>query len=82
MFIPNLLDTGQQQSQSVMYMLRGRKKKKGSNGSCQSLYSKIWPILSNIVAHLKGSGKEIEVKLTKGSVKEVQKKMQQTKSNC
>ena len=37
------------------------------------MHNKIWPILSNIMAHLKGSGEEIEVMLTNGSDKEVQK---------
>ena len=50
-----------------------KKKKESSNEPCQSLHSKAWPILSNIMAHLKGSGKEIEVMLTKSSEKEVQK---------
>ena len=82
-FIPNLLDIGQQQSQPVKYMLKGRKKKKeSSNEPCQSLHSKTWPVLSNIMAHLKGSGEEIEVMLTNSSEKEVQKKSQQTKTNC
>ena len=36
--------------------------------------SRTWPILlSDIMAHLKGSGEEIEVMLTKSSDKEVQK---------
>ena len=54
-------------------MLKGRKKQESSNEPCQSLHSKTWPILSNIMAHLKGSGEEIEVMLTKTSDKEVQK---------
>ena len=71
-FIPNLLEIGQQQSQPVKYMLKGRKKKKeSSNEPCQSLHSKTWPILSNIMDHLKGSGEEIEVMLTKSSDKEI-----------
>ena len=37
------------------------------------MHSKTWPILSNIMAHLKGSGKEIEIMLTKNSDKEFQK---------
>ena len=50
-----------------------KKKRESSNEPCQSLHSKIWPILSNIMAHLKGSGEEIVVMLTKNSEKEVQK---------
>ena len=50
-----------------------KKNKESSNEPCQSLHSKTWPILSNIMAHLKGSGEEIEVMLTKNSDKEVQK---------
>ena len=50
-----------------------KKKRKSSNELYQSLHSKTWPILSNIMAHLKGSGEEIEVMLTKSSDKEVQK---------
>ena len=63
--IPRLLDIGQQQSEPVKYMLKGRKKrKKSSNEPCQSLHSKTWPILSNIMAHSKGSGEKIKVMLT------------------
>ena len=50
-----------------------KKNKESSNEPCKSLHSKTWPILSNIMAHLKGSGEEIEVMLTKNSDKEVQK---------
>ena len=45
----------------------GKKKKESSNEPCQSLHSKTWPILSNIMAHLKSSGEEIEVLLTNSS---------------
>ena len=48
------------------------KKKKSSNDPCQSLHSKTCHILSNIMAHLKGSGEKIEVMLTKSCDKEVQ----------
>ena len=55
-------------------MLKERKKnEESSNEPCQSLHSKTWPILINIMAHLKGSGEEIEVMSTKNSDKEVQK---------
>ena len=50
-----------------------KNKKESSNEPCQSLDSKIWPILSNIMAHLKDSGQIIEVTLTTSSDKEVQK---------
>ena len=62
-----------QQPHPVKYMLKGKKKKESSNRLCQPLHSKAWPILSNIMAHLKGSGEEINVMLTKSSEKEVQK---------
>ena len=39
------------------------KKKDDSNEPRQLSHSKIWPILSNIMAHLKDSGEEIEVML-------------------
>ena len=35
-----------------------KKKKESSNEPWQSLHSKTWPILSNIMAHLIGSGEE------------------------
>ena len=69
-FIPNLLDISHPQPQPVKYMLKGKKERKFW---WASLHSKTWPILSNIMAHLKGSGEEIEVMLTKSSDKEVQK---------
>ena len=50
-----------------------KRQKKSSNESCQLLHGKTWPILSNIMTHLKGSGEDIEVMLTKSSDKEVQK---------
>ena len=72
-FIPTFLDIGQQQSQPVKYMLKGRKNRESSNELCQSLHSKTRSILSNIMAHLKGAGEEIEVMLTKSFDKEIQK---------
>ena len=55
-------------------MLKERtKNKESSNEPCQSLHSKTWPILSNIMAHLKGSGEEIEVMSTKNSIKKFKK---------
>ena len=50
-----------------------KKKKESSNEPCQSLHSKTWPILRNIMAHLNGSDEQIEVMLTKSPNKEVQK---------
>ena len=50
-----------------------KKKKESSNEPCQSLHSKTWPILSNIMTHLRRSVEEIEVMLTKSSDREVQK---------
>ena len=50
-------------------MLKGRKERK----KVLMDHAYTWPILSNIMAHLKGSGVDIEVMLTKSSDKEVQK---------
>ena len=50
-----------------------KKKKESSNEPYQSLHRKTWPILCNIMAHLKSSDEEIEVMLTKSPDKEVQK---------
>ena len=52
-----------QQPHPVKYMLKGKKKKESTNRLCQPLHSKAWPILSNIMAHLKGPAKEINVML-------------------
>ena len=55
-----------------------KKNKQSSNEPCQSLHSKTWSILTNIMAHLKGSGEEIEVMLTK-KFKEVEKNRNELK---
>ena len=61
-------------------MLIERKKKKDeSNEPRQSLYSKRWSILSNIMTHLKDSAEEIEVMLSKNFDKKVQ---QNCSTNC
>ena len=56
-----------------------KKKKESSNRLCQPLHSKAWPIFSNIMAHLKGSGEDINAMLTKSSEKEVQKNFNKLK---
>ena len=72
-FIPKLLSPSYLQSQPVKYMLKGRKKGDDSSEQRKSLHGKTWSILSDIMAHSKGSGEEIVVMYVRTLIKEFKK---------